>query len=284
MGTSITLIGPRAGEHIIDDSFRNNDVLFPTIDGEVKGRGQEPRDYSIFPEEMYATPPKEMKLVPKNEYDARLEEQVRTKGRMSDILLLGDKGKPIPSLDQGPNGYCWGHSTTGALQTVRAIRNELYVPLSAYMVCSIIKKGANQGGWCGESGKFLEETGTCSQKLWPQGNRDYRKLDTPEVRAEAKQYRVTESWMDLARAVHAQRLTFEQVATCCLLGWPMAGDFNWWGHSVLLLDLVKIESGSYGIRFRNSWGDQWGDRGFGILRDSKARPDGALALRSSAAA
>lgn len=282
--SDIALIGPRPGELIIDEEFKYTDKLFPTIDGEVKGRGQEPRDYSLFPEEMYATPPKEMKLIPDSEWDARMEEQVRTFGRNSDILLAGDNGNAIPSLDQGSNGYCWGHSTVGAVQGTRALRGEKYVPLSAYMVCAIIKKGANQGGWCGQSGKFLEEVGVCSQKLWPQGNRDYRSLDTPAARAEAKAMRVTESWMDLNRAIHDQRLTFQQLATCCLLNWFTAGDFNWWAHSVLLCDLVKIEAGSYGIRFRNSWGDKWGDKGFSILRGSKARPDGALAIRSSAAA
>jgi hypothetical protein len=59
----------------------------------------------------------------------------------------------------------------------------------------------------------------------------------------------------------------------------MAWDFNWWGHSVGGIRLVKVEAGSYGRKIRNSWTDSWGDRGFGILRGSKAVPDGAIAVR-----
>jgi hypothetical protein len=174
---------------------------------------------------------------------------------------------------------CWGHSTVGCVQAVRALNNQPYVPLSAYMVCAIIKRGANEGAWCGLSAKFLREVGVCSQALWPQGNRNYRALDTPEVRADAAKRKVTEDWADLASAVYDQNLTFEQVASCLLSGVPCALDWNWWSHSVMGCDLVEVEPGSFGVRIRNSWGDAWEDRGFAVIRGQKAIPDGAVAVR-----
>lgn len=176
------------------------------------------------------------------------------------------------------SGNCWGHSTVGCVQAQRALANQPYVPLSAYMVCAIIKRGRNEGGWCGLSAKFLREVGVCSQALWPQGDRNTQR-DTAEVRADAGKRKVVEDWVDLTRSVYDQNLSFDMVITCLLSRIPVAGDFNWWSHSVLLCDPVEVESGSFGIRMRNSWGDNWGDRGFSVLRGGKANTDGAVAVR-----
>lgn len=175
------------------------------------------------------------------------------------------------------SGNCWGHSTVGCAQASRAIANQPYVPLSAYMVCAIIKRGRNEGGWCGLSAQFLREHGVCSQKLWPQGNRSLS-LDTPEARANAALHKTTDEWVDLGRSVYDQNLTFDQVFTCLLMRIPVAGDFNWWSHSVMLCDPVEVEPDSFGIRMRNSWSDSWGEKGFSILRGSKANTNGALAI------
>jgi hypothetical protein len=267
----------RIKEPIINVSNYRNHIA-PVLDGEVKGHGLIPRDYSIYPAEMFDAP-RDMKLIPRSEWQARIQEQEARKSRISDILLSGDDGKPIPSLDQGPNGYCWGHSTGGCIQAVRAINGQPYVPLSCYMVCAIIKKGRNEGGWCGLSAKFMREIGICSQKTWPQGDRNTAR-DTPAVREEAAKYRVHEEWVDLSRDVYDQNLSMDMVVTCLLMNIPVAGDFNWWAHSVLLCDAVWVD-GAIAIRFRNSWGDGYGNKGFGVLQGSKAVTNGAVAIRVS---
>lgn len=258
---------------IINDDTPIGNWIAPVIDGEVKGHGLVPRDYAAFPVEMF-DPPSQLQLIPRSEWSERIKEQERAKSRISDILLAAG----IPSLDQGPNGYCWSHSTVGCVQAVRATNNQPYVPLSAYMVAAIIKNGRNEGGWSGLSAKFLREVGVCSQSLWPQGNRSLS-LDTPEARANAALHKTSEEWVDLTRNVYDQNLTFDQLATCLLSGIPCAIDLNWWSHAIMACDLVEVESGSFGVRIRNSWGDGWGEKGFGILQGSRAIPNGALAIR-----
>jgi hypothetical protein len=68
-----------------------------------------------------------------------------------------------------------------------------------------------------------------------------------------------------------------QLATCLLLNIPVVTDFNWWGHSVCAVRLVKRNP--FTIRIWNSWGDSWSDSGMGDLTGSKAIPDGAVAPR-----
>ena len=78
-------------------------------------------------------------------------------------------------------------------------------------------------------------------------------------------------------------MTFDMVASCLLANIPCAVDFNWWGHSVMACDLVDLGNGQYGIRFRNSWTDSYGDKGFAVLTGSKAIPNGAVGLRVTGA-
>jgi hypothetical protein len=268
-------MGPRPGELLIDDST-DPDVLFkPVVDGEAKGRGLVPRDYTLYPETMFA-PPSDMPLIPRSEWSDRLKEQERTKSRLSDI-----RGS-IPSLDQNGQPYCWAYSTTSAVMVLRAAGNQPYVRLSAHAVGCKIKGFREEGGWCGLSAKFQREQGCPSVQFWPEKSMS-RANDKPEVWANAALHKVTEDWVDLTRNVYDQNLTFDQVATCLLSGVPCAVDFNHWSHSVAALDLVEVEAGSFGLRIWNSWGDSWSDRGMGVLRGSKAIPNGAVALRVTGA-
>lgn len=263
-------------EILIDDDT-------PVIEPIGASKGYVPRDYSVYPVEMFA-PPSEIVLIPKSEWSARIKEKEEQKSRLSDIRRAGNKGQPIPSLNQnsgrndGRWGYCWAHSTAHTIIANRAVSNQPYVPLSAFAIAAIIKGGRNEGGWCGLSAKFAREVGIPSQSLWPQNNVSLS-LDTAEMRANAALHKITEDWVDLTRDVYDQNLTFEMVISLLLSNVPVAVDFNWWGHSVCAMDAVEVEPGSFGIRIWNSWGDDWSDMGEGVLRGSKAIPDGAVATR-----
>lgn len=165
---------------------------------------------------------------------------------------------------------------------LRGVMNQPHVRLSAHAVACKIKSFRDEGGWCGLSAKFQREQGCPSVAFWPEKSMN-RSHDRPEVWANAGLHRVSEEWVDLTRDVYDQTLTFDQVATCLLSRIPCALDYNWWAHSVCGMDLVEVESGSFGIRILNSWTDGWEDRGTSVLRGNKAIPDGAVALRVSGA-
>lgn len=259
-------------DFIIDESTPDSKVFNPIIDGEVAAHGLVPRDYSLYPEEMFA-PPTEIEPIPRSEWSDRIKEMKRTKSRISDILLAQN----IPSTWQNGDGYCWVYSTVTCVMTIRAINGQPYKFLNPHAVGAIIKRGRNEGGWCGLSAKFLSEYGVPSEEFWPRLSRDL-KHDTPAMRANAALHKVTEEWRDLARPVHGQRMTEDQIMTCLLNRIPVAIDLNWWRHSVMACDPVEVEPGSFGKRIRNSHGEQYGDRGFAVLRGSRAIADGAVAI------
>lgn len=267
------------GLFIIDDETINDprvrdQVFVPVIDGQPKGHGLVPRKHSIYPPEMFA-PPTDMPLIDPSEYDARIKEREEAKSTLRHLC-------DWPSKDQNGHGYCWAYSTVAAVEFLRKMMNQPFIRLSAHAVAAIIKRGRDEGGWCGLSAKFLSDVGVPSDEFWKPHSRDTSQ-DTPALRANAALHKVTENWVDLTRDVYDQNLTERQVDSCSLTNVPMAWDFNWWGHSVFGCGLVQVEAGSYGRLMRNSWSDQWGEQGWSVLRGSKAVPDGAVALRVTGA-
>ena len=242
------------------------------------GRGGEPRDYAVDPPEMFASPT-EMQLIPQSEWAARIAEQEATKSSLEHIRMIGNSGQMIPSLDQGSWGYCWAHSTTHTVMLARARANDRYIALSAFAVAATIKKGQNEGGWCGLSAQFIRDKGVPSQDVWPQGDANYRAHDTPQTWEDAAKHKITEDWVDLSQPVYDQNLTFNQVATCLLMNIPVALDYYWWGHSVCGIRLVQVGSGEFGVKIWNSWGDGWGDQGMSVITGGRMYPNGAVATR-----
>jgi len=262
-----------ANEIIIDDAYetRHRDSLM----GMARGYDPDSVDPSIYG---MMAPPSEIALIPRSEWSARIKEKERTESNLSHILRRAG----IPSTDQGSWGYCWAYSTVGCVQAIRAFNGQKHIPLNPHSVAATIKKGRNEGGWCGLSCRFLMEHGVApmgdGDGEWPEKSGAY-KTHEPRCRERMKQFLVTEGWVDLRLSDYDQEMTFDQVASCLLSNIPCALDFNWWGHSVMGCDLVEVSANQFGIRIRNSWTDAWGDKGFSVLTGNKARPNGAVGLR-----
>lgn len=255
------------------DHTTDNDFLFPAR----FGRGYDP---SQRVPQMFA-PPSEMVLIPRSEWDSRIDEQEARKSSLEHMRDRAPGG--MPTLDQNGQGFCWAYSVTRSVMYSRLVMGAPLVRLSGHSVACKIKGFRDEGGWCGLSQQFIKENGVCDVSAWPEKSMS-RANDTPAAWESAKQYRIEEDWVDLAAQVWDRNLTFDQVATCLLNNIPVVCDFNWWGHSVIATRLVRVERGSYGLRIDNSWTDQWGDRGKGTLQGERAIPDGAVATRSVVAA
>lgn len=268
---------------IIDtESNAFNDVLFP----KDATFGLVPRDYNEDPPEMFASPPAEMDLIPESEWDARYDEQEEQKSSLEHIYLSGPNGTPaFVNLNQNGHGYCWAYSVGHAIMIDRLRRNLPPVRLNPHSVAAIIKRGRDEGGWCGLSAKFGREHGFAPEGngpgQWPLHSRDLRH-DTPALRAEMARYKLDEEWVDLTRSIYDQNMTRAQLATSEFMNIPGPGDFNWWRHSVCRLRWVRVERGNWGRLILNSW-PNWGRYGLGVLIGNKAVPDGALAIRSTTA-
>lgn len=280
-----------------------------TIDGEKKKRGLVPRDYRAVPHcsSPYSVPFEKltMPIIPRSEWVERIKEMNGTKSRLSDVRrTAGPNGGHIPSLDQDGVGYCWNHSATMGVMLDRAVRNMPYVRLSAFMIGCLIKNYRDEGGWGAQALDFIVTNGVPAVEFWAEKSMN-RSNDTPEMRANARLHRVAECWVDLEPPVYNRNLSEDQAMTCLLNRQPVIGDFNWWGHSVILMDPMLMAEGmsllttdfgsldlrdardlaiyqaAFGKRGLNSWTDSYGDLGEFTLTGSKAILDGGAAICSS---
>lgn len=227
--------------------------------------------------------PSAMVLIPESEWEARYREQEEMQSSLEHMFLSGPGGTPIfENLDQNGNGYCWFYSNTHGLMFIRMVMGQPLVILNAHSGAAIIKKGADQGGWCGLGAEFIRQVGVAPMTHWKLHSRDISQ-DTPAVRAEMAKYRITEDWVDVAQPVYSQNLTEKMLATCNFLNMPCPTDYNWWSHSVLRIRKVLLEAGSWGVLILNSW-KGWGRHGLGVLRGSQATANGAIAYRQARAA
>lgn len=280
-------MGLRASDYLINDETPEEETHACVVDGEVKMRGYVPRNYVTHAHcsSPHAIPFEALNLplIPRSEWSDRIKEGEATKSFLTHVRRRANNGKPIPSLDQNQKGYCWAHSATMACIMSRAKMNQPYKRLSAFMVACILKNYRDEGGWGALALDFITENGVPTVETWPEKSMS-RSNDNAAMRADAALHKVLAGYVDIDHQVFDRNLTVDQVMTLLLCRIPVIGDFNWWGHSVCLLDPVEIEAGSFGPRGINSWTDSYGDLGEFVLQGRKAVTDGAVAPRSIMAA
>lgn len=259
------------------DTNKDSDNLHPS----GASFGLIPRDYSVYPAEMFDIP-SQMQIIPESDWDAIYDEQEAQQSSLEHLYLRGPNGGGVfENLDQNGNGYCWAYSTGHAMMLARMLQNQPLIRLNPHSVAAIIKNGADEGGWCGLSAKFVRENGIAPEGtgagLWPLHSRNIR-LDTPELRAIMAKYKSTEEWVDLNRSVYDVNMSKQQYATALMCRQPSPSDYNFWSHSVCAVRWVRISKGNWGTLILNSW-KGWGRYGLGVLEGSKAVPNSMLSIR-----
>lgn len=251
-----------------------------------RARGLVPRNYDEFPVGFYAAAPAwdiaSLPLVPWDEIPDRIAHMEETKTRLIDLV------EALDPLDQNGQGFCWFYSGTAAIHCLRMRNNQPNVRLSAHSGACVIKNFRDEGGWGAQGLDFQKERGVVPVSLWAEKSMS-RQYDTPANWEAAKEFRATEGFVDLNSPQYDRELTVQQIISCYLNRIPVISDFNWWGHSVCGLwmydykpNLRKNDPNRYAANeILNSWAKSWGQNGRGILKDSKAFPNGASAPRAT---
>lgn len=209
-------------------------------------------------------------LIPRGEWQARIEEMEATKSRLSDVATQAN----LPCKDQNGTNYCWINAPTYCVELMRVVQNQAPVVLSPASAGARIKGYRNVGGWGEEGLSYIVENGLVPVEKWP-ANAIARQYNTAENVELAKRYRVTEWW-------ELEPRNLDQLISCLLRRMPVAVGLNWWSHEVSYVDPLWKDN-AIAIRHRNSWGMSWGDQGYGILQGNRMLPDDAVVPRVATA-
>jgi hypothetical protein len=187
---------------------------------------------------------------------------------LSDLI----KAAGIPCKNQDGLGFCWVYASTETEETCRLIQGQPFVSLSPESVGGPINGWRNQGGNGIDALNQLTKVGACATIFMDRPNSLSPSRWKAGWQADCANHKIIMSVASVD--------TFDDVFTALLLRMPVSIGLDWWGHQVLLTDPVVFDNGTYGVVFRNSWGEDWPSQGAGgwsTLTERKSQPDGSFA-------
>lgn len=203
-------------------------------------------------------------LIPEEEWPDRIADAWRDKAFPYHYAF---ESGPVKIKNQGSTPLCWQFATTLGLEVTRTFQNEPHVELSPASTAYQVTGGRKRGGWGGEAIEGLAQYGAVPVEYWPQTGWG-RSLDTDEHRQIAADYKVVE-WYYTD--------TIQGSVSLLLHGIGSSAGFNWWRHQVYLCGVYWPLAWLYA----NSWGEEYGDRGFGKIEGRRMRHAGAVCPRAA---
>jgi hypothetical protein len=200
-------------------------------------------------------------LIPKDEWDDRIRETDQNEASIVHLC----KDMNLPCLDQNGTNYCWVNAPTHCCEIIRLMETGKIFSYSPASAGAPIKNFRNVGGWGSQALNYFKQNGLNETKDWP-ANAINRRYYTDENKTEAKKHKTVEFF---------NLRSWEERVSCILAGIPIADGYNWWMHEVNGVWLVER---SHDLIIRNSWGMNWGDKGFGTLKGSKKHADESVAI------
>lgn len=170
--------------------------------------------------------------------------------RVSMRPLCGRKRK-----DQDSKGSCAfeGVVNNGEAASELADKDNPWPDLNPWPGYYEASGGVDRGSSLAACVKVMSERGCPSAKVWPRygpGRHAWNERLSEEAHADRKRYKV----LEVRRA-----FSWEELGSACLFGFGFFGAYP--GHAWFGCDVLSTSR----LIWENSWGDGWGDNGFGTL-------------------
>jgi C1A family cysteine protease len=188
-----------------------------------------------------------------------------------------------PVEDQEELGSCTAQALVGALEFLQIKAGAPVKDLSRLFV--YYNERAREGNILSDSGamlrtgiKVLKHFGVCQESKWPYDISKFKLWPTPDCYEEGRKHQVTAyqrlNTLAEMKACLAMGLPFvfgfsvyasamsDEAAKTGIIPMPDDNDSLQGGHAVMA---VGYDDANQAIIFRNSWGEGWGDMGYGWL-------------------
>jgi hypothetical protein len=192
----------------------------------------------------------------------------------SDWVECSLRHKVWTVIDQNPQNSCCPSATAGSAMILRETNGQKRILLSQGSLYGQINGGRDQGANIEAALEAMMEVGIAPASVVDP--KDWTSRDYPSNwKEEAAKFRILEAF---------DCPTFDAVASAVQRSMPVVFGVYWGsgGHAITAVGLKKIGS-VWNIDFLNSWGESWGENGFGYLPESKCsgiKSFGAFSIRS----
>lgn len=150
--------------------------------------------------------------------------------------------------DQDGVGSCATESSTQAVQVIEAIAGRPFIELNPWFIYHTTSGGSDRGSSIDANLRFIREHGIAPASVWGR-DQGWRKRPSDEAVEAALEHRI-EEFYDIA--------SVDEMVSALIQGWPVVWGSK--GHSVLKVEHLNEREGLD----CNSWGEKWGNGGFGV--------------------
>lgn len=170
--------------------------------------------------------------------------------------------------DQRNTNFCWMYGTVAGVETQYGKQGHNDLGLSPTSTACMTLDFKNEGGWGSWACEGINDYGIATYDKWENVSFDRSLPNRWDVKANMEKH-------DLHDFEDMGKLNFPAVASALLDEHdpaPCTGGFHWWGHLVLLLHVGFDSDNEPYLVFANSWGEDWGEQGYGVLTGEKMTP------------
>lgn len=171
--------------------------------------------------------------------------------------------------DQDGIGSCAAEGLHGCVDTNRQRRGFPKIKFNPWPIYYYASGGVDRGSTLSANIREAKQRGMVPDELWPRAQHRWDDLPPEDIWREAKKYKPDEIY-EIGNTVEAVSALF--------LGHSVYAAYP--GHAWQLVTMLNMQQGIW----RNSWGTEWGERGFGVINFSRISFDyGLFAIQTVSA-